>query len=507
MRNRYLLVSAAILVLILLPYLIAQVVVGPTYAFGGFLLNPMDGNSYLAKIQQGWQGSWSFQLPYSAEPNQGAYLFLFYLFLGHVARWLGLSPVLVFHLARLLSAVLLLLALKRFFSTIFKDRPRVATWAFLFAGLGSGLGWLAALAGGFTSDFWVAEAYPFLSMYSSPHFSLGLAILLWFLSQDDQPFRKRDILFLAVAGLLLGIIFPFGVVVAGVIAVGTAAYDLLTRQPIRWQAPFVFLCVGGITILYQFIVIRADPILAIWDRQNQTPSPALWDFLVSFLPLLALAIYGVVQAIRHRSRRVILLAGWLILGALLIYFPFNLQRRFLFGYMIPVAGLAAYGLAELKVRRKKLLGFAALGLTVPTLLIIIAGGVLAVKNHEPSMTLQKAEVSGLDHLAQVSQPGDLVLASPESGLFIPAYSGRRVIYGHPFETVNAQAEKSAVEDFFQNPVDAAALNWARDRGVRWIWWGPREDAYGKLQGDLPARLRLVYDEGGIKLFEVEDTQP
>ena len=38
----------------------------------------------------------------------------------------------------------------------------------------------------------------------------------------------------------------------------------------------------------------------------------------------------------------------------------------------------------------------------------------------------------------------LILSSPEMGLFIPAQTGRRVLYGHPFETVNADAEKDLV---------------------------------------------------------------
>ncbi|GAP14738.1 hypothetical protein LARV_02513 [Longilinea arvoryzae] len=503
MRNRYLFASAAILVLIISPYLIAQTLTGSGTIFGGFLFNPLDGNTYLAKMQEGWQGAWRFQLPYSAQPNPGAYLFLFYLFLGHLSRWLSLSPILVFHLARVLSAGLLLAAMKVFFTNIFKDRPKVAFWAFLFAGMGSGLGWLVALEGGFTSDFWVAEAYPFLAMYSSPHFSLALAIMLWFLARDGRPFQRKHIPWLALAGLALGIVLPFAVVVTIVVVFGVSLYDFLTKKTIQWQTPLVFLFTGGLAILYQFIVIRTDPILVIWDAQNQTPSPAIWDFLISFMPLLVLAIWGIVQSFRSRNRPVILLSGWLILGLLLIYLPFNLQRRFMLGYMIPVAGLAAFGLAELKTRRKKWIGIAAIGLTLPTLGIILLGGVLSVKNGEPSMLIRVAEMDVYRYLAQNSQADDIVLASPESGLFIPAYTGRRVIYGHPFETVNAPAEKTAVEGFFENSMNAGDLAWARARGVKWILWGPREDAYGVLPVNLPAGMVLVYQEDGVKLFELQ----
>lgn len=503
MRNRYRMTSLVILVMIILPYWIAQTAPEPGLIFGGFLLNPLDGNTYLAKMQQGWQGAWAFQLPYSAEPNSGAYLFLFYLFLGHLAHWLSLPTVLVFHAARILSAGLLLAALKSLFTRIFSDQPKVAYWAFLFAALGSGLGWLAALAGGFTSDFWVAEAYPFLSMYSSPHFSLGLAILLWFLAWDRRAVRKRDIPVLAIAGLLLGIILPFGVAVAILVVLGVSLFDLITTRKLSWIASLTFLLPGGLVVLYQFIVIRTDPILAAWDRQNQTPTPVLWDFLVSFSPWLVLAIGGLVQSIRQRNRPLILLSGWLILGLLLIYLPFNLQRRFMLGYMIPVAGLAAFGLAEFRVKRKNWIGICALGLTLPTLAIILLGGIRAVKNGEPTLTIRQTEMKAFVYLSQNSQVSDLVLASPETSLFIPAYTGRRVIYGHPFETVNARTMKAAVEAFFQGSLDDQSLRWARAEGVKWILWGPREDAYGALPAELPAGLRLVHAEGDVQLFELQ----
>lgn len=503
MRNRYLLTGAMILLLVSAPYWIAQSISAPGSIFGGFLFNPLDGNSYLAKMQQGWAGSWTFTLPYSDQANEGAYLFLFYLFLGHVARWLGLSTLLVFHLTRVLSAVALLIALRGFFSAVFPDRPKIAFWAFLISAAGSGMGWLAALFGGFTSDFWVAEAYPFLSVYSNPHFPLGLALLLWFLTQNFRPFQSRKIPLLALAGTLMGIIFPFGVVVAVVVTLGMAAFDYFTQKKVRWQAALVFLLTGGLTILYQFVVIRTDPVLSLWDRQNQTPSPQLWDFLVSFLPWLLPAIWGVIQTMRRRNRATALLTGWLVLGALLIYLPFNLQRRFLFGYMIPVAGLAAYGLAESRIHCKSWASIAALCLTLPTLLVILSGGLLSVKNGESSLVIQRAEMRAYDYLRQHGQANDLVLASPESGMFLPAYTGFRVIYGHPFETVNAPAEEQAVEAFFSQPVSAESLDWARERGVRWILWGPRENDLGRLPLAPPAGLRLVFADEDVRLFELQ----
>ena len=45
------------------------------YEFAGFTYNAIDGNSYLAKMRQGWEGEWKFTLPYTSDPGEGTYLF------------------------------------------------------------------------------------------------------------------------------------------------------------------------------------------------------------------------------------------------------------------------------------------------------------------------------------------------------------------------------------------------------------------------------------------------
>ena len=143
MRLRVLVVSLLLLILVSLPYLFAIQAGGNEYVFGGFLFNIYDGNSYLAKMQQGWQGDTTFTLPYTAEPGEGSYLFLFYIFLGHLARWLGWPVILLFHMARLASTVLLLISIYLFLNSNLPDR-RALGFTFALIVLGSGLGWLAA---------------------------------------------------------------------------------------------------------------------------------------------------------------------------------------------------------------------------------------------------------------------------------------------------------------------------------------------------------------------------
>ncbi len=70
--------------------------------------------------------------------------------------------------------------------------------------------------------------------------------------------------------------------------------------------------------------------------------------------------------------------------------------------------------------------------------------------------LTRGEVQALDWIRQNTNPGDLFLASPETGLLIPAYTGRRVLYGHPFETVDAEIQRKTVESYFSDGITGEA---------------------------------------------------
>ncbi len=78
--------------------------------FSGFVIAIEDGNSYLAKMNQGAQVRGLFHLPYTSEPHRPTMFYEFHLLLGKAAAVIGVSLALIviFHLARLIFAALLL---------------------------------------------------------------------------------------------------------------------------------------------------------------------------------------------------------------------------------------------------------------------------------------------------------------------------------------------------------------------------------------------------------------
>jgi hypothetical protein len=141
----------------------------------------------------------------------------------------------------------------------------------------------------------------------------------------------------------------------------------------------------------------------------------------------------------------------------------------------------------------------ALGLALPSTLLILLVGLFGAQTRDPALYLTQSEVQALEWLESNTPADALVLAAPETGLLIPAHTGRRVLYGHPFETVNAESEQAQVVAFFQGEMQAPAT-FVEQRQVDYIFYGPRERSLGELPKGLD--LRQVYATGVVGADQV-----
>lgn len=494
-------ITVLTLLLVTVPYLFAALMAGPDTTFGGFLMNPIDGASYIAKMRAGYAGDWRFTLPYTAHPGEGASVYLFYLFLGHAARLIHMPLVVLFHVARLFGVVLLLERLFCFLTVTFEKQPDLFRPAVWLAALGSGMGWLAIFFISQPSDTWLVEAYPFFSMYSNPHFPIGLALLLdgfLAIALPETRFRYPRLL---ADGLLLAVIFPFAEVVAVVIAAAWFVWMWFETRKILWKGLFCLGALGGPYLLYQYWAILTDPVLAGWNAQNITTSPAVWDFVFSFSPAFLLALPGLYALWQEKDapmRRILI--PWFVIGVVLAYLPFSVQRRFLLGYYIPCAALGVFGLAWLLRRARtgaRKLSWWVLILAAPTNILVLAIGMIGAAGRAPVLYLSNDEMRALNWMAETMPSHGLVLAGPETSRWIPGWSGQRVVYGHPFETVNAEKTLQWVEEYYQDRAGPVDDVFDGER-VDWIFYGPREAL--QYPGFNTAGLDVVYETGQVKIF-------
>ena len=506
-KRTTLIVSCLVILLVTVPYIFACQAGTSENEFGGFLVNPIDGQSYIAKMQQGNQGNWKFVLPYTAEPGEGAYLFLFYIFLGHFARLVDLPLIVVFHSARLICAIFLLWTLNKFFKFTFNN-IREQTLGFSIAALGSGLGWIAVIFGKFTSDFWVAEAFPFLSMYTNPHFSLGLGLMILAFILREQ---KQYYVYLGL-GLVLGIVQPFAVVIVVLVLGIQAVLDLYKtkenlllyiKNSYQLKNLLAVGIAGGVILIYQYWAIITDPVLSNWNRQNITESPEVIDLIISLSPCLILALLGLVDGWRSVKGQTIVI--WFVASLTLAFIPWNLQRRFLTGIFIPLAGLSVIGIKALKRKYRlnaKTVSAIIFCLILPTNLIVILSGIQAVVIQDSQVYLSSDFEKSLVWLEGNTSRDSLVLTSEKNGLYIPSISGRKVLYGHPFETINGDREIEYLEKIFSGEFSSTETKMLlADRGFEYIL---TDNETNKNFMDLITDLNYpqVFSSGSVGVYEV-----
>jgi len=507
--------SAFLLVAILAPYLAAWRAQPPGFSFTGFLLNPVDGFSYLAKMRQGAGGSWLFRLPYAAEPGQGTLLFVYYVLLGHMQRLLGASPLIVLHGARLAGVVLMIVAAFVFYRATLPEAAR--RWALVLAVLGSGLGWLGVALGRLSIDLWVPEAFPFLSALASAHFPLALAGMLTALSAMSGVAMKPALRLggAGLAGLVLGAVQPFGVVVVTATILLWAAWLRLrpveVRRPMndrqRLVAGAVFVAVATPWLVYDFWVTRQDPALAAWSAQNLTPTPPLVDVALGLGVALVLALLSIFLTDARRSEGGRLLICWLAVGVMLAFAPIGLQRRMLLGIFFPIAGLAALVLTDLASQgnARRWAAYALFVLCLPSDFVVLAATLGAALTQQPDLVMTAGERASYAWIADHLPSGSLVLAGDVTGNRLPAFADVRVRYGHPFETPHADQERAWIEAAFASraPVSKVLADIA-DHGIDYVYVGPRERslAGSATNPEWLTGLIPIYQAEGVSVYGV-----
>jgi len=528
----------ALLVLALtsLPYLLGCCLSSPEMHFGGFVIAVEDGNSYMAKMGQGARGEWLFHLPYTSEDHDGAVLFIFHLLLGKLARLSGLSLVNVYHLARLVCG-LFLLWMTYVFIAYFVPFVALRRIAFLLVCFSSGLGWLLitlGLSSDIPIDFLLPEAFTFLILYAFPHLALARTLMLGTFILTLTAFRRNRLLWAILAGItcfLVGLIVPFYVGVAYVVLGSYLLALLWKRRHIPWRELGLTAVVAFISapvLLYNGYVFWINPIFRIWAEQNLILSPHPLHYVSGYAVVALLAIGGMGYVLRRSESEKLFLVGWVLVVPPLLYIPFNLQRRLIEGFQIPLCILASLGLARYvlpaltrsgltrnlarfkRYTRPKLRRFATTAiilLTIPSNLLLVATSLIQVSRLAPPIFHEGMELEAMDWLAAHTRPSDVVFSSYEAGNYIPARAGNRVFLGHGPETIRAEEKENIVRRFFQAQTgDAYREEILRQYNIAYLFYGSAERALGDFQPATRSYLEEAFTNGRYTIYQVKPSR-
>lgn len=536
-----LVVSLVLVAIVTLPYILGHTLARPGTFFTGLVMNPEDSQSYFAKMLQGYDGQWLYRIPFTPEAHRPAFVGGFYLALGQLARFLGLSLIQIWHLARALASLFLFLITFGFIAR-FLDQARWRWTAFILAIVGSGLGWLflvlnqAQWLGAFLVDFRMPESHLFFTALTYPHVAAGTGLLLvvfWLLLEALTANRRAWLYALAagLANLVLGIVYPFLVFLVGTTAGLYWIYLSIQKRRLLWRQAGLAAIAFAVPLplfLYYAYTYRVNDVYRAWAEQAATLSPPWPHYLIAYGLLLAPAV---LPLLRKSWREQIddslaFLWLWLLAAAFLLYGPLGQQRRFVQGLQVPLSVLATVGLKSvilpwllatrsfqrLASRPRystdgltSLLLFAFVAFTAISSLYLWADVTAMTTFVQPYPFFRtQEEAAAVDWLRANADPHEVVLTTYETGNFVAARSGLPVVIGHWAETINWGRRLADTDAFYDA---SAGDDWRQDylnaHDVRYVWHGPLERAIGDYDPGRSPYLRPFYDGSETQIYSVQ----
>jgi hypothetical protein len=128
---------------------------------------------------------------------------------------------------------------------------------------------------------------------------------------------------------------------------------------------------------------------------------------------------------------------------------------------------------------------------------------LSALSGEPWFYLSAGERVAFNWLRDHGEPESAVLCAPQTGAFVPAWAGQPVVYGHPFETVDAEQRRSDVVAYWSGEMSPAEEEtFLQENRVGYLIFGPRERALGAGGQRCRGAAHLVFEAEDTKVYAV-----
>lgn len=521
----------AVSVITTIPYVVANQRTPAGHIFTGVLTAYDDTFTYFAWIKQSADGHLLLRDLFTSEPQPGEFFLPLWSVIGFLSRLTGASVVLMFHIARLVAGLVLLIAARTIAQTVMKSRTRVRYTLWLYA-MSGGLGWLvyalknrtdlfgAASVGG-SVDLNMPEAIAFRSVFAQVHFAIGVALLCYSIKLFFTALVENKMSRAFVAGLLgslLALVHPYMIVVVVSVTVITALIRIGPAK--RGRNRFVFiariLAAFGVALIpgasYLLYLNRTNEVLREWLRVTDTMSPAPQEYLLGFGLLSALAVVGFALLWSRRPVYGRLLLIWAFVQAVLLYAPTSFQRRLVEGLQLPLAiaaSVAVFWIAKRLLNRRaasyrKIYFAGVIAFCSITNIGFIVGQLAAPGNAGAVDSRRYVSVDLVEAFEWLrhADPEAVLFSHYLTGNIAPAMTGSRVFLGHYGQTISADEKGAQVTEFYTGMMDDALARqlFARN-SVRYVIYGPFERA--SYAAFVPPRwLKLARRFGEVDVFEV-----
>lgn len=509
---------ASLLVVFLssLPLILGYALQTPEQRFVGTMYDRQDYSIHLAMMNYGVAGGWDYQFRFTTEPHTATYLKTFYVLLGHLSGWTGISVGAVFQMARILLGLLACLSIYRLLTRILPSVNQ-RRLAFILATLGAGFGWLQTPLALLPDpeiwpiDIWLIDAYIFFSIAIFPHFSaliialmIALTAFLDYLQHPDW----RKIVIVAACALFAQMVNPIVFALADFAMAGAFVFSCWQKRRFDWSSAFALGLLAVIQVpllLYSWNLLTRDPSWAVFSGQNSTPTPPPIYTLLGFGLLWPFAIVGAISAFRKPDAGRGLALFWVGAAVTLAYAPVEFQRRFLLAITVPLAVLATPAILDFSAWLNQRLPVGkAVGTIFVSALISIGSFFLIllysanISSRPPNLFDPVALVQAVDWLGQHGAPDEVALASEPTAQLIAIRTPLRLYFGHEMETLYYDDKALAVENFYRG---LQPNGWLESLGVTWMVYGPNEKQWGALPLER-AGLKIVYQNNLVTIYRV-----
>ena len=203
----------------------------------------------------------------------------------------------------------------------------------------------------------------------------------------------------------------------------------------------------------------------------------------------------------------------------------NPQRRFVEGVHVPLTILATVGLCDTvlpwlgQTRAFRWLAarprYSAAGLerlaivaflvfmSLSNVYILASTSVTAALQQPYPLFRSRAEMDAVSWLRANTIRNQIVLGAYETGNYVAAHAGNRVVLGHWAETVDWQTKFDEVTAFYRAATgDARRCDLLARYRVNYVWFGPRERELDGFEPMQSSCLQLLFANSEVEVFRV-----
>lgn len=496
MKRRVAAITTLVFVLSSVPYLAGHWFAGADVRFTWIVFDVTDTAQYYA-----WMRSFSQDIlianPLTPEAGSNRFFNLQWWLLGHLGFSTPLGATVTYQLLRVIALAAFAASLFWFCRIVIPGRALFAFTLIMFA---SGLGWILVVLKQWTGelryplDVQIAEANTFFSAMAFPHLLVAAALLLtvyclYLRAESDR--RWKYALLAGVTTFALGFSHGYDLIPAMAIPIATTGVLALRSRKLPGRAVVAAAIIlgAGPPALYALALTELD---ATWsgvisqygNAGVYSPTPPHLVILLGIPFLLALPQ---LRPSRWAGLTTpgIFLRVWLIVGFFLLYIPTDYQVKMLIGYQIPAVILMVETLLEVQSyissrgriapQILRVAPIAILLVIALTNIYLTAWRVVELRRQDYPYYLTVGDVAVLESLPQHVGEGDVVLSSPDVGIFVPVYSDARPFLAHWAQTLNFHDRRDLATYFYDSTTaDGERHEVLTNEGITFVIYGPAE---------------------------------